>query len=83
MCAGIMDERRLGPVRLEPSWTDGRSEGGIVLAVTVWNICEKRGERDDGSVNEGPEYEACIWERPMGDTSGVLPLTGWVGATVS
>ena len=73
-----MDDRRLGPAR-----TDGRREGGIVLAVTLWNICEKRGQRDDGSANEGFEHEACSLERPMGGTSGVPPLTEWASATVA
>ncbi len=55
-----------------------------MLAAAVWDISEKRGERDDGSVNERPEDDGtCSWERPVGGTStgGVLPLTGWTGAT--
>jgi hypothetical protein len=53
-----------------------------VVAVTVRNICEKRGEGDDGSVNEGREHEACNGERPVGGTSGVLPMPGCASATV-
>ena len=85
MCAGIMDERRLGLVRSDSSWSDGRSEGGIVLADTVWNNCEKRGERDDDpvDVNDGLELEVCSWERPVGGISWVSPPTGWASATVS
>ena len=84
MGAEIMDESRLGLIRFESSWsTDGRGEG-IVLFATVRNMCEKRGERDDGSVNERPEDGTCSWENPVGGTSTAgFPLTGTVGATVA